>query len=168
MLCGLVAAAQAGRSQVLVLRGEAGIGKTALLGFLFERAAGCRVSRAVGVESEIELAYAGLHQLCAPHLEKMDQLPGPQRDALGTAFGLRSGSPPDRFLVGLAVLTLLGLVAADRPLICLVDDAQWLDRASLQTLEFVARRLRDAPVAMVFAARASERTAGCPGSRSWR
>ena len=165
MLCGLVAAAKAGRSQVLVLRGEAGIGKTALLEFLFERAAGCRVGRAVGVESEIELPYAGLHQLCAPHLKKMDQLPGPQHDALGTAFGLRSGSPPDRFLVGLAVLTLLGLVAADRPLICLVDDAQWLDRASLQTLEFVARRLRDAPVAMVFAARASDeddRLSGLP------
>ena len=86
----------------------------------------------------------------------MDQLPGPQRDALGTAFGLRAGSPPDRFLVGLAVLTLLGLVAEDLPLICVVDDAQWLDRASLQTLEFVARRLRDAPVAMVFAVRESE------------
>ena len=156
MLGGLVAAAKAGRSQVLVLRGEAGIGKTALLEYVLDRAAGCRIGRAVGVESEIELAYAGLHQLCGPHLEKMDQLPGPQRDALGSAFGLRAGSPPDRFLVGLAVLTLLGLVAVDLPLICVVDDAQWLDQASLQTLEFVARRLQDAPVAILFAVRESE------------
>ena len=156
MLGGLVAAAKAGRSQVLVLRGEAGIGKTALLEYVLDRAAGCRIGRAVGVESEIELAYAGLHQLCGPHLEMMDQLPGPQRDALGSAFGLRAGSPPDRFLVGLAVLTLLGLAAVDLPLICVVDDAQWLDQASLQTLEFVARRLQDAPVAILFAVRESE------------
>ena len=156
MLGGLVAAAKAGRSQVLVLRGEAGIGKTALLEYVLDRAAGCRIGRAVGVESEIELAYAGLHQLCGPHLVMMDQLPGPQRDALGSAFGLRAGSPPDRFLVGLAVLTLLGLAAVAVPLICVVDDAQWLDQASLQTLEFVARRLQDAPVAMLFAVRESE------------
>jgi DNA-binding CsgD family transcriptional regulator len=149
----LVAAAKTGRSQVLVLRGEPGIGKTALLEFVRARSAGCRIGRAVGVESEMELAYAGLHQLCGPFIEQIDRLPGPQRDALGTAFGLRSGGPPDRFLVGLAVLTLLGVVAEELPLICLVDDAQWLDRASMQTLGFVARRLLAEPVAMVFAVR---------------
>jgi DNA-binding CsgD family transcriptional regulator len=155
-LSGLVAAAKAGRSQILVLRGEAGIGKTALLQYLFDRAAGCRIGRAAGVESEMELAYAGVHQLCGPFMERKDRLPDPQRDALETAFGLRSGQPPDRFLVGLAVLTLLGAVAEERPLVCVVDDAQWLDQASTQTLEFVARRLRAEPLAMVFAVRESE------------
>ncbi|MDQ1658033.1 MAG: hypothetical protein QOD41_3116, partial [Cryptosporangiaceae bacterium] len=154
-LSGLVAAAKAGRSGVLVLRGDAGIGKTALLDFLVDRAAGCRVGRAAGVESEMEHAYAGLHQLCGPYLERLDRLPAPQRDALGTAFGLRPGAAPDRFLVGLAVLTLLSEVAEEQPLVCVVDDAQWLDRASTQTLEFVARRLRVEPVAMVFAVRES-------------
>ncbi|HEY0813403.1 MAG TPA: AAA family ATPase [Pseudonocardia sp.] len=152
----LVAAAKAGRSQVLVLRGEAGIGKTALLDYLLDRAAGCRVGRAAGVESEMELAYAGVHQLCGPYLERIDQLPAPQRDALGTAFGLRSGHPPDRFLVGLAVLTLLSSVAHDLPLVCVVDDAQWLDQASTHMLEFVARRLRTEHVTMVFAVRESD------------
>ncbi len=152
----LVAAAKAGRSQTLVLRGEAGIGKTALLEFLLDRVAGCRIGQAAGVESEREFAYAGLHQLCGPFLERMDQLPAPQRDALATAFGLRSGNAPDRFLVGLAVLTLLGSVAEELPLICVVDDAQWLDQASTQTLEFVARRLRAEHVAMVLAARESD------------
>jgi DNA-binding CsgD family transcriptional regulator len=151
VLSNLVAAAKAGRSQVLVLRGEAGIGKTALLHFLLDRAAGCRVGRAAGAESEMELAFAGLHQLCSPFLDGLNKLPTPQQDALGAAFGLRPGSAPDRFLVGLAVLTLLSEVAEERPLICIVDDAQWLDQASLQTLEFVARRLAVDPVAMVFA-----------------
>jgi DNA-binding CsgD family transcriptional regulator len=152
-LSSLVAAAKAGRSQVLVLRGEAGIGKTALLEFLLERAAGCRVARAAGVESEMELAFAGLHQLCAPYLDRLATLPTPQGDALATAFGLRRGSAPDRFLVGLAVLTLLCEVAEERPLFCVVDDVQWLDQASVQTLEFVARRLAAEPMAMVFAVR---------------
>ena len=152
----LVAAAKAGRSQVLVLRGEPGIGRTALLDFLLERAAGCRVGRAAGVESEMELAFAGLHQLCSPHLDRLNKLPDPQQEALGTAFGLRSGSTPDRFLVGLAVLSLLSEVADERPLVCAVDDAQWLDRASAQALEFVARRLVDERVAMVFAVRESD------------
>src|SRR4051812_7464289 len=155
-LTGLVAAVKAGRSRSLVLRGEAGIGKTALLEFLLDHAAGCRVGRAIGVESEMELAYAGLHQLCGPYLERLDRLPSPQRDALATAFGLEPGTAPDRFLVGLAVLTLLGGVAEELPLICVVDDAQWLDQASTQTLEFVARRLRAEPVAVVFAVRESE------------
>ena len=152
----LLVAARAGQSQVLVLRGEAGFGKTALLEYLSERAAGCRLARAAGVESEMELAFAGLQQLCAPMLDRLEQLPGPQRDALGTAFGLRTGEPPDRFLVGLAVLSLLAEVAEeDPPLVCLVDDAQWLDRVSAQTLAFVARRLLAERVALVFAVRAA-------------
>ncbi len=156
-LSGLVAAAKAGRSQVLVLRGEAGIGKTALLDFLLARAAGCRVARAAGVESEMELAFAGLHQLCSPHLHRLATLPAPQQQALRTAFGLQEGPAPDRFLVGLAVLTLLSEVAEERPLVCVVDDAQWLDQASAQALEFVARRLAAEPVGMVFAVRTSDR-----------
>jgi DNA-binding CsgD family transcriptional regulator len=155
-LSGLVAAAKAGRSQVLVLRGETGIGKTALLDVLLERATGCRVARAAGVESEMELAFAGLHQLCSPHLDRLNKLPDPQQEALGTAFGLRPGSTPDRFLVGLAVLALLAEVAEERPLVCVVDDAQWLDRASAQALGFVARRLTHERVAMVLALRASD------------
>jgi DNA-binding CsgD family transcriptional regulator len=162
-LTGLLAAAKAGRSQVLVLRGETGVGKTALLDFLLDRAVGCRVGRAAGVESEMELAFAGLHQLCSPFLERLDTLPGPQQEALGTAFGLRPGSAPDRFRVGLAVLTLLSEVAAERPLICVVDDAQWLDRASAQTLEFVARRLTAEPVAIVVATRDSGEEPGFTG-----
>jgi DNA-binding CsgD family transcriptional regulator len=159
----LLAALRAGRSQVLVLRGEAGIGKTVLLDDLARRASGCRITRAWGVESEMELAFAGLHQLCAPVLERLDVLPDPQRGALATAFGLSTGPAPDRFLVGLAVLSLLANVAEDRPLVCLIDDAQWLDRASAQALEFVARRLLADPVGLVLAVR----TEGAdPGFRS--
>jgi DNA-binding CsgD family transcriptional regulator len=138
---------------VLVLRGEPGIGKTALLGYAAGRAAGFQVARASGVESEMELPFAGLHQLCGPMLGGLGQLPPPQRDALGTAFGLSSGAPPDRFLVGLAVLSLLSDVAAERPLLHLIDDAQWLDRSSAQVLAFVARRLQAESVVMLFAAR---------------
>jgi len=138
---------------VLVLRGEAGVGKTALLEYLAKRASGCRIARAAGVESEVELAYAGLHQLCGPMLERLDRLPGPQRDALATAFGLRAGDAPDRFLVGLAVLSLLSDVAEERPLVCLIDDAQWLDHASRQALAFVARRVLAESVALIFATR---------------
>ncbi|MFE6099781.1 AAA family ATPase [Streptomyces laurentii] len=156
----VVAATRAGRSQVLVLRGEAGVGKSALLEYLAEDAAGCRVLRAVGVESEMELAFAGLHQLCAPLLGHLDRLPEPQRDALSVAFGLRAGGAPDRFLVGLAVLSLLAEVAEEQPLVCVVDDAQWLDRVSAQTLAFVARRLLAERVALVCAVRMSEPAAG--------
>jgi DNA-binding CsgD family transcriptional regulator/tetratricopeptide (TPR) repeat protein len=138
---------------VLVLRGEAGVGKTALVDYLVGSAAGCRVARAAGVESEMELAFAGLHQLCAPMMGHLDRLPGPQRDALAVAFGLSTGSAPDRFMVGLAVLSLLAEVAEEQPLVCVVDDAQWLDRVSAQTLAFVARRLLAERVALVFAAR---------------
>ena len=129
------------QSGVVVMRGEAGVGKTALLDYLAERAHGFRIVRAVGIESEMELAYAGLHQLCAPLLEGLGSLPPPQRDALSTAFGISAGEPPDRFLVGLAVLSLVAEVAEAQPLLCIVDDAQWLDRISAQTLAFVARRL---------------------------
>ena len=149
----LVTDARAGRSGVLVLRGEAGAGKSALLEFVAARAPDCRIARAAGVESEMELAFAGLHQLCGPMLDHLDRLPAPQRDALGTAFGLSVGGAPDRFLVGLAVLSLLADVAEEQPLVCVVDDAQWLDQVSAQTLAFVARRLLAEPVALVFAAR---------------
>jgi DNA-binding CsgD family transcriptional regulator len=149
----LVAGLRAGRSRALVLRGEAGIGKSALLAYLAEHASGCGVARTAGVESEMELAYAGLQQLCAPFLDRLERLPGPQRNALGTAFGLREGDAPDRFLVGLAVLSLLSDVAEDRPLVCLVDDAQWLDVASAQALAFVARRLGAESLGLVFAVR---------------
>lgn len=144
---------RAGQSRALVLRGEAGVGKTALVDYLQERASGCRVVRAAGVESEMEIAFAGLHQLCAPMLGSLARLPGPQRDALSTAFGLSGGEAPDRFLVGLAVLGLLSEAAEEAPLVCLVDDAQWLDRASAQGLAFVARRLLAESVAVVFAVR---------------
>ncbi|MGX1811947.1 AAA family ATPase [Nocardia sp. NPDC055321] len=149
----LLADARAGRSQVLVLRGEAGIGKSALLDHLVGSAQGWRVVRAAGVESHMELAFAGLHQLCAPMMAQLDRLPGPQREALAVAFGLRAGPAPDRFLVGLAVLTLLAEVAEEQPLICVIDDAQWLDQVSAQTLAFVARRLLAERVALVFAVR---------------
>ncbi|HEY2280726.1 MAG TPA: LuxR family transcriptional regulator [Streptosporangiaceae bacterium] len=149
----LVDAVQAGESRTLVVRGDPGVGKSALLGYLAERAHGCRVARAAGVQPEMELAFAGLHQLCAPMLGYAEQLPAPQRDALRTAFGLSAGPPPDRFLVGLAVLGLLSEVAGQQPLICIVDDEQWLDHASAQALGFAARRLGADPVGLVFAAR---------------
>jgi DNA-binding CsgD family transcriptional regulator len=149
----LVVDVGAGRSRVLVLRGEAGVGKSALVEHLVQNAGGARVARAVGVESEMEMAFAGLHLLCGPMLGHLDRLPEPQREALCVAFGLAVGSAPDRFLVGLAVLSLLAEVAEDQPLVCVVDDAQWLDRVSAQTLAFVARRLLAERVALVFAVR---------------
>ena len=159
----LIDAVRAGESRALVVRGEPGVGKTALLEYMVERASGCRVVRAAGVQSEMELAFAGVHQLSAPMLDRLERLPGPQRDALRTAFGIGPGSVPDRFFVGLAVLSLLSDVAEERPLICVVDDAQWLDRASAQVLGFVARRLEAESVGLVFAARASsDDLAGLP------
>ncbi len=146
-----------------MVRGEAGVGKTILLDYLAGRARGFRVARSAGVQSEMELAFAGLHQLCAPMLDHLDSLPAPQRDALQTAFGLRAGPPPDRFLVGLAVLSLLSDVAGERPLICVIDDEQWLDHASAQALGFAARRLAADPVGLVFGARVpGEEVAGLP------
>ncbi|MCX4510766.1 AAA family ATPase [Streptomyces sp. NBC_01619] len=152
----VLATAREGASAVLVLRGEAGMGKTALLDHAAGRADGFRTAVVAGVESEMELPYAGLQQLCAPMLGRLDELPLPQRDALSVAFGLREGrqgEPPSRFLVGLAVLGLLAGAAQDRPLVCLVDDAQWLDDGSVQVLAFVARRLVAESVALIFALR---------------
>ncbi|WP_439656784.1 helix-turn-helix transcriptional regulator [Lentzea sp. HUAS TT2] len=149
----LLTQARSGAGQVLVLRGEAGIGKTALLDRVSARAAGFRVTRAAGVESESAFPYAGLHQLCVPFLDRLDKLPPPQREALGTAFGMASGPRPTRFMVGLAVLTLLAEVADEQPLVCLVDDAQWLDSMSSAVLGFVARRLLAERIALVFVLR---------------
>jgi DNA-binding CsgD family transcriptional regulator len=153
LLDDVVATVRAGESQTLVVHGEAGIGKTALLDHVAASAVNIRVLRTTGVESEMELAFASLHQLCAPLLGALEPLPPPQRDALAVAFGLAVGSPPDRFLVGLAILTLLSEASKKRPLICIVDDAQWLDEASAGTLAFVARRLLAEPVGLFFAAR---------------
>ena len=145
--------ARGGRSAVLVVRGEAGVGKSALLRLATREASGFRVAHIAGVESEMELPFAGLHQLCAPMLTKLDALPAPQQRALRVALGLASGDPPDRFLVALGALTLLAEVAEQQPLLCVVDDAQWLDGASRQVLGFVARRLLAESVALVFAVR---------------
>ena len=152
-LDGVLADARGGRSRAAVLRGEPGVGKSALLRYLSGRVAGWHVATAVGVESEIELAYSGLHQLCAPMLDHLERLPAPQRDALATVFGQSSGPAPDRFLVGLATLSLFAEVAEQQPLVCIVDDAQWLDHASSQILGFVCRRLFAERVAVVCAAR---------------
>jgi len=158
-----VDAVGAGESRALVLRGEPGVGKTALLEYAVERATALRVVRAAGVQSEMELAFAGLHQLLASMLDRLEGLPAPQREALETAFGLASGRPADRFFVGLAVLSLLSDVAEEQPLLCVVDDEQWLDRGSADVLAFVARRLGAESVGLIFAARAlSDELAGLP------
>jgi DNA-binding CsgD family transcriptional regulator len=153
LLDDLVSAIRHGESRSVVLRGEAGIGKTALLEYLVASASDLRVVRAVGVESDMELAFASLHQLCSPLLDRIEELPAPQRRALETVFGLSDGAAPDRFLVGVAVLSLFAAEAEQHPLLCVVDDAQWLDRASALTLAFVARRLLAERVGIVFAAR---------------
>jgi DNA-binding CsgD family transcriptional regulator len=159
----LLEALRRGESRCLVIRGEAGVGKTALLEYLAGQAADGRVIGVTAVQSEVELAFAALHQLCAPILDELEGLPAPQREALRITFGLHDGPVPDRFLVGLAVLSVLAEAAADRPLVCVVDDAQWLDRASAQVLAFVARRLGMESVGLVFAARVpAEELAGLP------
>jgi DNA-binding CsgD family transcriptional regulator len=156
-------AVRSGKSRALVVRGEPGIGKTALLDYMVEQASDCRVMHAAGVQSEMELAFAALHQLLAPILDRIERLPVPQREALRTAFGITPGPPPNRFLVALAVLSLLSDVAEEQPLLCVVDDEQWLDRASAQALAFVARRLETESVGLVFAARApSDELTGMP------
>ena len=152
-LDGVIAAVRHGESRTLVVRGDAGVGKTALLRYAWESATDLRVLRAVGVESEMELPFAVLHQLCAPMLDGLARLPAPQREALSIAFGRSAGPAPDRFIVGLAVLSLVSEVAEERPLLCVVDDSQWLDKATAQTLTFVARRLRAEAVGLVFGAR---------------
>ena len=149
----LLERARGGESAVLVIRGEAGVGKTALLGWVTERAAGFQVARITGVESEMELPYAGLHQLCVLLLDRIDALPEPQQRALNVALGFVAGDPSDRFLVALSVLSLLSAASEKRPLLCCVDDLQWLDDASAQVLGFVARRLLAEPVALVFGVR---------------
>jgi DNA-binding CsgD family transcriptional regulator len=142
-----------GQSRALVVRGEPGIGKTALLDYIAARSSGCQVVRAAGVQTEMELPFAGLHQLCAPVLDRLDRLPAPQRDALRIVFGMASGPAPDRFLVGLATLGLLSDAAQQQPLLCLVDDYQWLDQVSSQVLAFVARRLGAESLGLFLAAR---------------
>ena len=163
-LRGLVSAVQSGSSRVLVLRGEAGVGKTALLDHVAELASGFGCVQVAGIQSDMELAFAGLQQLCAPLMDHHDELPEPQREALAVAFGRGVGPTPDRFLVGLAVLSLMAAAANDQPLLCVVDDAQWLDQVSVQTLGFVARRFLAEPIALVFAARdrGAEALAGLP------
>jgi predicted ATPase len=149
----LLADVRAGHSAALVLRGQAGVGKTALLRHAARQAFGFRAAQIAGVEAEMELAFAGMHQLCAPMLDRLDALPAPQQEALRVALGVATGNPPDQFLISLATLSLLSAVAEERPLLCVVDDAEWLDDASAQILTFVARRLLAESIAMVFAVR---------------
>lgn len=149
----LVATVKSGSCQVLVLRGEAGVGKTALLDYVCDTASGFQIVHVVGVESDMELAFAGLQQLCAPLMTHLDAIPEPQREALNVAFGRGIGETPDRFLVGLAVLSVLAAAGDEQPVLCIVDDAQWLDQVSVQTLGFIARRLLAEPVGLVFAVR---------------
>ncbi|MFD7842174.1 AAA family ATPase [Nocardia sp. NPDC059764] len=149
----LITAVRSGESRVLVVHGAAGVGKSALLEYLEDAGAALRTMRAVGVESEMELPFATLHQLCVPLLDRLPVLPAPQRAAVETVFGLRTGTPPELFLVGLAVLSLLSDASESGPLLCVVDDAQWMDQASAQVLGFVARRLLAESVALVFGAR---------------
>ena len=164
-LDGLLDRAREGHSGVLMLSGEAGVGKTALLEYAIASASASALTvvRVAGIESEMELAFAALQQLCGPMLDRLERVPARQRDALETAFGLGPGAVPDRFLVGLAVMSLLSEVTQERPLLCVVDDAQWLDQASAQTLAFVARRMLAEPVVLLFAAREpSDPLAGLP------
>src|SRR3954465_2314022 len=149
----LLASARSGTRGVLVLRGGPGLGKSMVLEHAVGEAHDMRILRALGVESEMELAYAALHQLCAPLLPLLPKLPAPQSEALETVFGIQTGPPPDRFLVGLSALSLLSQAAEEQPLFCVVDDAQWLDISSAQVLGFVARRLLAEPIAIAFAAR---------------
>ncbi|HYJ55658.1 MAG TPA: LuxR family transcriptional regulator [Mycobacterium sp.] len=159
----LISEARSGNSQVLVLRGEAGVGKTAMLTYASEQASAFRVTHVAGVESDMELAFAGLQQVCMSLMAHIDELPDPQRNALNVAFGRGVGPTPDRFMVGLAVLSLLAAASNDQPVLCVIDDAQWLDQVSVQTLGFVARRLKAEPVALLFAVRdAPDVLAGLP------
>src|SRR5512132_2775528 len=153
VLDGLLAHARNGESRVMVVRGEPGIGKTALLRYVAEQASGFRVAQVTSAEAEMELPFAGIHQLCAPLLDQLGALPQPQRDALNVALGLASGEVPDRFLVGRAVLGVLSAAAEEQPLLCLVEDAQWLDVASGLILGFVARRLLAESVGLVVSVR---------------
>jgi hypothetical protein len=162
----VLGAARGGAGGVLVVHGEPGVGKTALLDWAVEAAPEFRVLRTAGVEGEMELPFAALQQLCAPILALMERLPQPQRDAVAVAFGLGAGQAPNPFLVGLAVLGLLSEAAEERPLLCVVDDAQWLDGASARAFAFVARRLLAEKVALLFATRElGDTLAGLPELR---
>ena len=167
-LDGMLAQARAGQSAVIVIRGEPGIGKTALLRHAARQAAGLQIREVEGVEAEMELPFAGIHRLCAPLFDRLKVLAEPQQNAMRVAFGISSGAAPNTFLVAVAVLSLLCACAEERPLLCLVDDAQWLDAASLQCLGFVARRLLAEPVAMVFALREPSPPARSTACHSWR
>src|ERR1700722_20151736 len=158
----VIANVRSGQSAVLVVRGEPGIGKTELLRQLIVEASGFVVARVAGVEAEMELPFAGLHQLCAPMLGRLESLAEPQRRALSVAFGLASGDSPDRFMVALAVLSLMSETSEERPILCVVDDTQWLDQASAQVLGVVARRLLAESIALVFAARTPAPGAAAP------
>jgi DNA-binding CsgD family transcriptional regulator len=160
---GMLAEARGGHSAVLVIRGETGIGKTALLRYAAREASGLRVAQVEGVQAEMELPFAAIHRLCAPMLDEREVLAEPQQNALQVALGISSGGVPDRFLVAVAVLNLLASSAEKRPLLCLVDDAQWLDAASLQAFGFVARRLLAEPVAMIFSLREPATTRALDG-----
>src|SRR5262245_58639694 len=151
LLDGALRDVRSGQSRVLVLHGDAGVGKSALLDYVAGQSDGCRLSRAAGVESEMELAYAALHQMCMPMLDGLHHLPPPQRKALATAFGLSAGPAPDRFLVGMAVLNLFSDAAEQQPLLCLIDDLQWLDHTSTQAISFVGRRLGAESVGLIVA-----------------
>ena len=160
---GVLAAVRDGLSGVLVLWGDAGIGKTVLLEWAAGQAPDMQLARVAGIQAEMGMGFAGLHQLLVPFLGGLDGLPGPQRQALGAAFGLVAGPAPDRFLVGLAALTLLTDAAAERPVLCLVDDAQWLDQVSVEVLGFVARRLYADQVGVLFTVREGEDPAALAG-----
>ncbi len=155
---------------MLVVRGEAGIGKTSLLDQTVTRAEDMRLAVLAGIEAEMAMPYAGLHRLLLPFMDGLDALAEPQQDALVTAFGLRRGAPSDRFLVGLATLSVLSEVAAQRPLLCVVDDVQWLDQESIEVLAFVGRRLHADRIALFFAVREPDLRRGLldglPRSRS--
>ncbi|WP_074313463.1 helix-turn-helix transcriptional regulator [Micromonospora cremea] len=159
----MLADARDGASSVLLIHGDAGIGKTALLDYAAARASGTRVLRIDGLESETELAFAGLHQLFLPSMDLVDQLPGPQARALRAVFGLTDDTVRDRFVIGLAVLSMLSEAAGEGTLLCLVDDVQWLDRASVDALAFAARRLQVEGVVLIFAARDAAGVAGLGG-----
>ena len=161
----LLATVRGGESAALVIRGEAGIGKTALMHYCARQASGCHVAQIAGVESEVELPFAALHQLCAPMLGNLPALPEPQARALQVAFGLATGTAPDHFVAGLAVLGLLAEAAAKEPLVCLIDDAQWIDQPSNHVLGFVGRRLLAESVLLLFAARDRRRTPAARPSR---
>src|SRR3954451_1182918 len=159
----MLARARDGESAVLVIRGEAGIGKTALLRYAARQASGLRTTEAEGVQPEMELAFAGLQRLCAPMLDGREALVEPQQNALDVAFGVSAGDAPDKFLVAVALLSLLAATAEERPLLCRVDAAQCLDAASLQALGFVARRLVAEPVALLFSLREPTTTGALDG-----